>query len=106
MEYTTLIDRILEAERAADQITDEVRDEQAGLEAHLASESQRIRDNLMARAKERLDKLAKDVESKKERELKAQQARLAETRDRMERAYVHYGDNWVDTLFRQTVDIP
>ena len=60
----------------------------------------------MARAKERLDKLAKDVESKKERELKAQQARLAETRDRMERAYAHYGDNWVDTLFRQTVDIP
>ena len=106
MEYTTLIDRILEAERTADQITDEVREEQAGLEAHLAAESQQIRDNLMARADERLEKLRKEEQEKKARALAALDARLAEASARMEQAYEKYGGNWVDTLFRQTVDIP
>ena len=31
---------------------------------------------------------------------------LTEAAEKMERAYARYGDNWVDTLFRQTVDIP
>ena len=47
MEYTALIDRILEAERAANAVTDEAREELAGLNDHLMVESQRIRDNLM-----------------------------------------------------------
>ncbi len=106
MEYTTLIDRILEAERAADLITDEARRELAGLDDYLAAEGQRIRDNLMARARERLEKLEQEEQGKKERAIAAQDARLADTSARMERAYARYGDNWVDTLFRQTVDIP
>ncbi|HIT32704.1 MAG TPA: hypothetical protein IAC25_07725 [Candidatus Enterenecus stercoripullorum] len=106
MEYTTLIDRILEAERAADLITDEARKELDGLDGHLAAEGQRIRDNLMARAKERLEKLRQEEQEEKERAIAAQDARLADTSARIERAYARYGDNWVDTLFRQTVDIP
>ena len=106
MEYTTLIDRILEAERAADQLTDEARRELAGLDDHLAAESRRIRDNLMAGVKERLEKLEREERAKKERAIAAQDARLADTSDRIERAYVRYGDNRVDTLFRQTVDLP
>ena len=106
MEYTTLIDRILEAERAADVMTDEVRKEEAGLNEHLAAESQRIRDNLMSRAKERLEKLKQEEQGKKARALAVQNARLTEASEKMERAYAKYGDNWVDTLFRQAVDIP
>lgn len=106
MEYTALIDRILEAERAANAITDEAREELAGLNDHLMVESQRIRDNLMARAKERLEKLKQEELAKRERAIAAQDARLTEAAEKMERAYARYGDNWVDTLFRQTVDIP
>lgn len=106
MEYTTLIDRILQAERSADLITDEARRELEGLDEHLAVEGRRIRDNLLARAEERLEKLKQEEQGKKARAMEAQQARLAETTARMERAYARYGDNWVDTLFRQTVDLP
>ena len=106
MEYTTLIDRILEAERTADQMTHEVREEEAGLNEHLAAESKRIRDNLMANTAERLEKLKKEEQEKKEKALAALDIRLADSHDRMERAYAKYGDNWVDTLFRQAVDIP
>ncbi len=60
----------------------------------------------MAGVKERLEKLEREERAKKERAIAAQDARLADTSDRIERAYVRYGDNWVDTLFRQTVDLP
>lgn len=106
MEYTTLIDRILETERVAEHMTEEAQRELAGLQAHLEAESRRIRENMTARAQERLDKLRQETQIKKERAIAAQDARLADTSERIERAYAKYGDNWVDTLFRQTVDIP
>ena len=106
MEDSALIDRILEAERAARLIADEAREELEGLDSRLEAEGRKIREGLMARAQERLDKLRLEERDKKERAIAAQQTRLAEASARMERAYVRYGDNWVDTLFRQTVDIP
>ena len=36
----------------------------------------------------------------------AQKVRLDDANAKMERAYTRYGDNWVNTLFHQTVDIP
>lgn len=106
MEDSALIDRILEAERAARLIADEAREELEGLDSRLEAEGRKIREGLMARAQERLDKLRLEERDKKERAIAAQQTRLAEASARMERAYIRYGDNWVDTLFRQTVDIP
>ena len=106
MEDSALIDRILEAERAARLIADGAQEELEGLDSRLEAEGRQIREGLMSRAQERLDKLRLKELHKKERAIAAQQTRLAEASARMERAYVRYGDNWVDTLFRQTVDIP
>ena len=52
------------------------------------------------------DGLKQEELAKRERAIAAQDARLTEAAEKMERAYARYGDNWVDTLFRQTVDIP
>lgn len=106
MEYASIIDRIMEAERTADKITDEVQKEQEGLNQRLEAEGRRIRENLMANAQERLEKLRQEEARRQARALEAQGARLADTSARIEAAYSRYGENWVDTLFRQTVDIP
>lgn len=105
MDYTTLIDRILEAEQSADVIAGAAEAQRANLDAELAEESARIREKYMKQAGDRLERLAREEQSKKERTLAAQDARLADTSARMERAYARYGDNWVDTLFHQVVDL-
>lgn len=105
MDYTTLIDRILEAEQSAGVIAGEAETQRVNLDAELAEESARIREKYMKQAGDRLERLAREEQSKKERTLAAQDARLADTSARMERAYARYGDNWVDTLFHQVVDL-
>ncbi len=105
MNHTVLIDRILEAERAASLIAGEAEERQARQQDELAAESARIREEYMERAAQRLESLRETEQKRKEQTLAAQDSRLAEANARMERAYGRYGDNWVDTLFRQVVEI-
>lgn len=103
MEYSNLINRILEVEHSARAIADEALERQASLDDEMAEEKARIVERYMNRAKQRLDQLVLDEQKKKEQALAAQDKRLAEASRKMERAYAHYGDNWVDTLFQQVV---
>lgn len=105
MDHTALIDRILEVERTARALSDEALERQAHQEEHLAAEKAGIMEQYMARARERLDHLSLNEQAKKEKALAAQDARLTEASRKMERAYARYGDNWVDTLFHQVVDV-
>ena len=106
MEYEALINRILEAEQTAREITREAREKQAHMEEDLRREQEEIRADYLARADQRLEQLRRDVEREKAAALAAQDARFDEARAKIERAYARYGDNWVDTLFRQTVGQP
>ena len=54
-------------------------------------------------ADQRLEQLRQEIEQEKANALAAQDARFADARAKLERAYSRYGDNWVDTLFRQAV---
>lgn len=105
MDYTMLIDRILEAERSARDVMEEVKIQKANFEAELEREKAAISQNYMDRAQTWLEELKNQEEEKKKRLIAAQNVRLADAQARMERAYTRYGDNWVDTLFHQTVDI-
>lgn len=105
MDYTMLIDRILEAERSARDVTEEVKVQKANFEAELEREKAAIAQKYLDRAQTWLEGLKNQEEEKKERLIAAQKVRLADAQARMERAYTRYGDNWVDTLFHQTVDI-
>ena len=105
MDHSTLIDRILEVERSARALSDEALERQANLDETLAAEKRAILEKYMARSKERLERLAQTEQEKKERTLAAQDARLAEANRKMEHSYSRYGDNWVDTLFHQVVDV-
>lgn len=104
VDYTALINSILNVERSARAISDEVVERQAHLNEELDEQCRQIRERYLAGAQLRLEQLEKDEQAKKERALAAQNARLAETSAKMERAYTRYGDNWVDTLFHQVVD--
>lgn len=104
MDHSTLIDRILEIERSARSISDEAIQRQNSLETDLAAETAKLMQRYMARTQALLEQLSRTEQEKKERALAAQDTRLAETRRKMEHAYAHYGDNWVDTLFHQVVD--
>ncbi len=106
MDHTTLIDRILEVERSARALSDEALERQANMDQTLAEEKAAILEKYMTRSREQLEQLSRSEQEKKERTLAAQDARLAETSRKMERTYAHYGDNWVDTLFHQVVDVP
>ena len=105
MDYTMLIDRILEAEQSAREIAQGVKEQQENLGAELEAQTQAIREKYMDRAKARLEALEAREREKGERRIAAQDARLAEAEQKMERAYARYGDNWENTLFRQTIDI-
>ena len=103
MEYEALINRILEAEQTAREITREAHEKQAHMEESLKQEEVRIKADYLARADQRLEQLRQEIEQEKANALAAQDARFADARAKLERAYSRYGDNWVDTLFRQAV---
>ena len=103
MEYAALISRILEAEQTAQEISREAHEKQARMEADLERETVAVRADYFARADKKLEQFRQETEQKKAQSLAAQDARFDEARKKMERAYERYGDNWVDTLFRQTV---
>ena len=71
----------------------------------LEQEKAAIRQKYLDRAKAWLEELKSQEEEKKEQLIAAQKVRLADANAKMERAYTRYGDNWVNTLFHQTVDI-
>ena len=103
MEYEALINRILAAEQTAREITREAHEKQAHMEESLKQEEARIKADYLARADQRLEQLRQEIEQEKANALAAQDARFADARAKLERAYSRYGDNWVDTLFRQAV---
>lgn len=103
MEYAALINRILDAEQTAQDLTREVREQEARMEAELEEKTAAVLADYMARADQKLERMRREAERSKAEAIAAQDARCAETRDKMEQAYSQYGDNWVDTLFRQTV---
>ena len=106
MDHSTLIDQILNVERTARALSDEALERQAHLDETLAQEQARIMESYMARAAENLKKLEQNQQESKARAIAAQDARLAEANRKMERTYARYGENWVDTLFHQVVDLP
>ncbi len=106
MEYEAVISSILEAERSAREITREAREQEKHLQADLERETQAVRDESFAQAEKKLDELRCEVERNKAAELRAQDERVAELLAGIERAYSRYGDNWVNTLFRQIVGAP
>lgn len=105
MDYTMLIDRILEAEQSARDVAEEAKIQKANFEAELEREKAAIHQKYLDRAQAWLEELRSQEEEKKKQLIEAQNVRLADAEAKMERAYTRYGDNWVDTLFHQTVDI-
>lgn len=104
MEYSNLINRILEVENSARAIADEALERQAHLDEEMAEEKAKIMERYMARAQQQLEALAQSEQAKKEKALAAQENRLKEANRKMELAYLRCGDNWVDTIFHQVVD--
>ena len=74
---------------------------------HVGEEQEKaaIAQKYLDRAGTWLEELKSQEEEKKEQLIAAQKVRLADAEAKMEHAYTRYGDNWVDTLFHQTVDI-
>lgn len=105
MDHTALIDRILEVERSARALSDEALERQAHLSETLETEKKAILEKYLSSSREKLEKLAQTEQEKKERTLATQNARLAEANRKMDLSYSRYGDNWVDTLFHQVVDV-
>lgn len=103
MEYTQLINRILEAEQTAQEIAREVRDREENLAAELEREAANVRALFLTRADERIAAIDKEASASRDASILAQDERRDEAMARMERAYDRYGDNWVDTLFHRIV---
>lgn len=76
MEYEALINRILEAEQTAREITREAHEKQAHMEESLKQEEARIKADYLARADQRLEQLRQEIEQEKANALAAQDAAL------------------------------
>ncbi len=103
LEYATLISRILEAEQTAQQIAQEAKEKQNSLETEMVKEAEAVRADFYAKTDRRLEQMKLATEESKISQIEAQSARFAEAESKMEEAYRRYGDNWVDSLFRQAV---
>ena len=106
MDHSTLIEQILDVERSARALSDEALERQAHLEETLAAEQAKIMESYLLRANEKLNALEQSLQESRTRSLAAQDARLTEANRKMELTYARYGENWVDTLFHQVVDLP
>ena len=104
MEYSQLINRLLDAEQNAQSIVQEVKGREMSMEAELAKESAELRAAFFARAEEQIQAVAAKAEQGKSAALADQDTRRDDAMRRMEQAYERYGDNWVDTLFHHIVD--
>lgn len=104
MEYSQIINRILEAEQTAQAIAGEAYSREASLDEELAREGSRLRAEFQAHADERISAIAREAAASRDAAIQDQDRRRDEAMSRMERAFQHYGDNWADTLFRRIVD--
>lgn len=103
MEYSQLINRLLEAEQGAQSIVQEARGRETSMESELARESAELRASFFAQADRQIQSIDREAQAGKAAALEAQDKRRDEAMCRMERAYERYGDNWVDTLFHRIV---
>jgi hypothetical protein len=103
MEYTELINRILAAEQSAQDIARQVKEREQSLEADLADEAAALKQDYMEKAKAKVADIEQETAVQTKASVAALDARQAEAMAKMERAYSHYGDNWVNTLFHRIV---
>ena len=103
MEYTQLVNRILDAEHSAREIAQEVHKREESLESELTKEKADLRASFMDRADKKIAEITHETQASRDESLHAQDVRRDEAMARMERAYQRYGDNWADTLFHRIV---
>lgn len=101
MEYSQLVDRILDAERGAQEIAAEVRRREAAIEDELNRETARLQESAKVHARERVEAITRETAAARDAAIQAQDRRKAEALERMEEAYRRCGDSWVDTLLRR-----
>lgn len=104
MEYQDLVKEIIEAERGAQELARETREQQEAREASLRAEAAAIRTAAMDRAKAKVEAARRDIDAAAAADLERWDGRLAAAMATVESADRKYRQNWVETLFRMIVE--
>ncbi len=103
MEYNDIINRIVEAENTAQQMSKQAKDKRAVLEDDLKTEREKIHTAYFERAQRRLDVVAEQEEKLSSETIAALDLQLAHDLQAVDELYEKNHVEWVDKLFSRIV---
>jgi vacuolar-type H+-ATPase subunit H len=103
MEYLNLVNRIMEAERSAQDLVREAQERRPAQEEDLRREVEGIHTASMEHARSQVAEVEKRIRAGAQADLDRWDGKLKESMDRVENADRKYRENWVETLFSMIV---
>lgn len=100
-----LVKQIIEIEKAAKDVTKNVRAQKEHLSETVSGEITKLRDSLYARADRRLDRIAQSEEKHKEELLLEVHRSFDDTLSKINSTYEKNKDVWVESLFKKLLEI-
>jgi len=103
MEYTKLVERILEAEKTAKQMAREATEQSEQQEKALSSEIERIKEQHMNQVRVKLFELERQTKEQTAAVMTAMDTKYAAALFNLESAAQNNHDAWVDELFQTVI---
>lgn len=103
MEYNEIINRIVEAENTAQQMSNEANSKRSALDEDLKTEREKMRASYFERAQRRLSVVAEQEEKAAREKIAALDSQLAHDLQTVDELYEKNHTQWVDKLFARIV---
>lgn len=103
MEYVNLVNKIIEAEHAAQEIAREVKEKSQTLDSDLAQSVAELREQYFARAKRYVEEVQKAETASADADMAAWDKKREAAMSEVESAYHNNREKWVDILFSQII---
>ena len=101
MNQTDLIQSILAAERQAQAMTDDAREQSRNLDASIEEEIQAMRERYQRGAEDYLKRLEKSEQAKRERQLREIDLSTEKRLRQMEKIYQEKKEDWAEEIFQR-----
>ena len=105
MDYAELVSQIMAAEQGAKALDEEAREQRRQIQAGLEREIDAMREDYLARAKQRLEQVEQTEARAAEDALEQLDEKLSRTMHAVESSYEKHKQQWVDTLFSMIVGV-
>lgn len=104
MEYIDIINKIVEAEQAAQKLSGEAVKKRESLPSDLAAERERLRKSYFERAEKRLENIRRQEKTITDESIAKLEAQYTHEMERLNALYAKNRDIWVEKLFARLTE--